>query len=448
MRRINHLALYEPRDTNQLLDAIHGLEHPLHSDADLDPLLDRIGDARFVLLGEASHGTADYYNWRAHISKRLITEKGFTVIAVEGDWPDCYRVNRYVKDFADSGGNARDVLHAFSRWPTWMWANEEIVELVEWLRQHNDGEKERNKVGFYGLDVYSLWDSLHAVIDYLGRKDPAALAAARRAFRCFQPYGDEGAEYARAAAMAPKSCEEEVIALLTQLRHNQPRFEQDGRESFFVAEQNALVVKNAEAYYRTMIHGDAESWNVRDRHMVQTLGRLMRFHGPDAKAIIWEHNTHIGDARATDMAQAGMVNVGQLVRQQHEDAGVVLVGFGSYRGSVIAAEQWGAPMQRLTVPPARQRSWEEILHHGGEHDRLLIFRGDGNDADELLEPRGHRAIGVVYHPEWEYYGNYVPTVMPERYDAFLYFDTTQALHPLHMKAEVGEEVPETYPSGV
>jgi erythromycin esterase-like protein len=421
------------------------MAHALEGPQDLDPLLERIGDARCVLLGEASHGTSEYYAWRAHISERLIREKGFSFIAVEGDWPDCYEVNRYVKGYPDSGENAREVLGAFERWPTWMWANEEVVELTEWLHRHNQGVSTEQRVGFYGLDVYSLWESMESVIEYLERVDPDAVEAARRAYRCFEPYGEDVQEYARATAFVPTSCEGEVVGLLSELRGRIQEY-RDDPESRFNAEQNALVVSNAEAYYRAMVRGGADSWNVRDHHMAETLERLMRFYGPDSKAIVWEHNTHIGDARFTDMAGAGMVNVGQLVREQLGTEEVVLVGFGSHRGSVIAATRWGAPMEAMRVPPAREGSWEDVLHRAGEEDKLLVF-DDPAQEDGLFEPRGHRAIGVVYDPSHERYGNYVSTVLPRRYDAFLYIDETSALQPLHMPPRRNGEPPETFPFG-
>ncbi len=420
---------------------------PLRTADDLDPLLERIGDAHYVLLGEASHGTAEYYTWRTRLSQRLIREKGFSFLAVEGDWPDCYQVNRYVKRLPDSGANARDVLHAFERWPTWMWANEEIVALVEWLRRHNDLLPPDRKVGFYGLDVYSLWESLYAILSYLQRVDPSTLPAAWKAFRCFEPYGEDVQRYARATVLVPTSCAEEVVGLLGQLRRKAREYRQDGRESYFQAEQNALVVQNAESYYRAMVRGGPESWNIRDRHMTETLERLMRHHGPDAKAIVWEHNTHIGDARFTDMAEDDMVNVGQLIREGHGEEGVVLVGFGSHHGSVIAGDEWDAPMERMTVPPARAGSWESVLHAAGADDKLLLF-SSADSSGPMSERRGHRAIGVVYHPKYEHLGNYVPTVLPRRYDALLYLDETEALHPLHLVPRVEGELPETYPSGV
>ena len=447
MTTIQERARQGADNVAELHQQLRPMTHPLQRVSDLDPLIERIGDARFVLLGEASHGTSEYYTWRARLSQRLIREKGFTFIAVEGDWPDCYCVNRYVKGYRECGASAHEVLRTFERWPTWMWANWEVVALAEWLRRHNDALPDERKVGFYGLDVYSLWESLSSVLDYLERVDPDAAYSARRAFRCFEPYGEDTQEYARATAFTPASCEADVVRMLAELRQNAAEYREDGRDAYFSAEQNALVVKNAEAYYREMVRSGAGSWNVRDRHMVETLLRLIEHHGPEAKAIVWEHNTHIGDARATDMARSGMVNVGQLVREQRGADGVVLAGFGSHRGSVIAGAAWGAPMERMPVPAAQPGSWEEVLHQGGDGDRLIIF-DETAETERLLEPRGHRAIGVVYEPMYERYGNFVPTVLPHRYDAFIYLDETAALHPLHLRPHASGEPPETYPWGV
>lgn len=441
----------EPAASTGLIALVGRLARPLRDERDLDPLLDRVGDARFVLLGEASHGTSEFYTWRAAISRRLIEEKGFSFIAVEGDWPDCHRVDRYVKGRADARGSARETLHAFERWPTWMWANEEVVALAEWLRRRNDSAPDGRKVGFHGLDVYSLWESLYAVMEYLRSHDPAALSTAMAALRCFEPYAEDVHDYARAARFAPNSCEDEVVELLRELRQAKGRDEppsDDEREARFVAEQNALVLRDAEAYYRAMVRGGPGAWNLRDRHMVETLERLMDFHGPDARAIVWEHNTHIGDARFTDMEGRGEINVGQLVRERHEREGVVLVGFSAHRGSVIAGREWEAPMERMPVPPGREDSWEDLLHRAIGADALLIL-DEAATAAEALEPRGHRAIGVVYRPEQERFGNYVPTVLPRRYDALLYIDHARALRPLTgVPVHEGGEVPETYPSGV
>jgi erythromycin esterase len=428
------------------LDEITKIARPLSKKADLDPLLDYVRDARVVLLGEASHGTSEYYTWRMRISQRLIEEQGFSLIAVEGDWPDCYRVNRYVKG-QGGDGSAFDVLHAFARWPTWMWANEEVVALVDWLRRFNDRLSENRRVGFYGLDVYSLWDSLYAVLGFLRKHRPELLPAARHVFQCFEPYREDEQAYARATLWADESCEEGVIRLLASLRRGALKPQTMDREAQLDAEQNAVVIKNAEHYYRTMVRGGPDSWNVRDRHMADTLDRLLLKQGPQAKAIVWEHNTHIGDARHTDMADEGMVNVGQLAREAYGDENVALIGFCSHRGEVIAAREWEAPMQKMPVPEGRPESWEDLLHRAISGDALLLLE-PGRQTGLWQQRRGQRAIGVVYHPEYEY-GNYVPTVLPRRYDALLYLDQTQALHPLHIEeVEFPPEVPETYPTGV
>src|SRR5215204_1665696 len=406
----------QPTVTGDLGREILTFSSPLEDAADLDPLLERIGDARYVLLGEASHGTHEYYLWRARMSRRLIAEKGFRFIAVEGDWPDCYRVNRYVQgELGDT--TAEEVLRNYDRWPTWMWANWEVVALAEWLRHHNEGNPSAERVGFYGLDVYSLWESLYEVIGYLEQHHPDALPAAYRAFLCFEPYAEDPQEYARATLFVPDACRQEVLDLLRTVRE---RAAEDAAGNV----TNLDAIMNAEAV---------------------TDDRLMRHYGPDAKAIIWEHNTHIGDARYTSMVNEGMYNVGQLVRQEHGPDGVVLVGFGSHEGTVVAGRSWGAPMEVMEVPPARSGSWEHALHLMEAQDRLLLFRPPVDAGDALAVPRGHRAIGVVYQPEFEW-GNYVPTVLPLRYDAFLYLERTQALHPLHVEPRGGP--PELYPWGV
>ena len=423
---------------------------PLASDVDLDPLIERVGDARFVLLGEATHGTSEFYTWRADITRRLVEERGFSFVAVEGDWPDCMRVNRWIKGREARDSSATDVLHAFERWPTWMWANREVAALVEWMREHNRAVDADRMIGLYGLDVYSLWDSMAAVERYLADRDPALAAAARRAYRCFDPYHDDAQEYARATALVPTSCEDEAVAVLAALRSRSTSGADGDRESQFDAEQNALVARNAERYYRTMVRGGPGSWNVRDRHMVETLDRLMELHGPDAKAIVWEHNTHVGDARFTDMASSGMVNVGQLVREAHGERDVVIVGFGTHRGAVIAGDEWGAPMRRVRVPRAREGTFEDLMHRALDgRDGLLLFDGSADGGIRGLDATlPHRAIGVVYDPDFERWGNYVPTLVPRRYDAFLYLDETHALDALHFPVHADGEVPETYPSGM
>jgi erythromycin esterase-like protein len=443
--------------SQDLTRALSDVWRPLASDDDLDPVLERVGERRLVLLGEASHGTSDYYTWRARITKRLIEEKGFHFVAVEGDWPDCYEVSRYVRGMPGAGASAHDVLHAFHRWPTWMWANREVEDFAEWLRAHNDAQPRERRVGFFGLDVYSLWESMDAVLGYLEDVDPEAAQRAREAYGCFDPYVEDVQEYAFAAQYVPTRCEEEVVAILRELRTKASRYLADAgrdetdellkREALFDAQQNALVAKNAEAYYRIMVRGGSASWNLRDTHMIETLDRLMAHHGPDARGIVWEHNTHIGDARATDMAASGMINVGQVAREKWGDDDVVLVGFSSYEGSVIAGRWWGAPMEKMHVPRARRGSWEHLLHETGRGDGM-IMTDDLARVPGAAARRGHRAIGVVYQPAHEMHGNYVPTVLPDRYDVLLHIDESSALDPLHYPASDDAEPPETFPTGM
>lgn len=416
---------------------------PLQNSGDLDPLLDRIGDSKYVLLGEASHGTHEYYTWRAEISKRLIEEKGFSFVAVEGDWPDCYMINRWIKGMPNSGKSIQEVLQQFKRWPTWMWANWEIAGFAEWMKEYNKNLEAEKQIGFYGLDVYSLWESLEKIIGYLEKEDPETATLAKQAADCFEPYRKNDS-YVTAYRGMKQRCRNEVVELLKEVRGNVEKYN-DEREAGLNAELNTLVMKNAEKYYEAMASFDNSSWNVRDTHMVETLNTLMDFHD-DGKVIIWEHNTHIGDARATTMAAHGMHNVGQLVREQHQDDGVVLVGFGSYEGSVIAGEFWGGQMEEMNLPKAIEGSVERILHNLGAKNKLLIFNDDSPLKETFKERLGHRAVGVVYDPHGER-GNYVPSRLSERYDAFLYIDKTKGVHPLHMEPN-GNLTPETYPFGV
>lgn len=417
--------------------------HPLTIPQQLDPLMEAIGDRRVVMLGEASHGTSEYYNWRKVISKRLIEEKGFNLIAVEGDWPDCYEVNRFVKGYPGAAAGPVQAVEVFHRWPTWMWGNWEVAALVKWMREFNDQLTKDRKVGFYGLDVYSLYDSLQQVLRYLEQNDGSAVEAARKAFRCFEPYYENPQKYARSTMqLAPEGCRGEVIEMLREIEERLPSYDHD-HEASFNNVQNAQVAVNAEKYYRAMIKGGNASWNVRDRHMMDTLDRLLDFHGPDSKAIVWEHNTHIGDARATDMARGGMYNIGQLAREEYGEDQCYLVGFGSHRGSVIAGSHWGAPMKAMNLPAAKAGSWEDYLYQLDQGDCLLLSEEIARE-ERLQAPIPHRAVGVVYHPRTESFGNYVPSVIPERYDAFIFIEETEALHPLALHPRP-EEVPETYP---
>lgn len=409
---------------------------------DLDGLFEKIGDARIVMLGEASHGTHEYYTWRSYITKKLIVEKNFSFVAVEGDWPDCYNINKFIKGQCEDGTQIRDVLKDFDRWPTWMWANWEIAALCDWMFLHN--KEHQQKVGFYGLDVYSLWESLEAIGKYLEMNEPEALKAATETFRCFEPYKGDETSYAYATRIVPELCEDRVLELLQQIQTRLPQYQLKD-ENVFGTEQNAVIAVNAERYYRAMIRSNSDSWNIRDSHMQQTLERLLEFHGAGSKAVIWAHNSHIGDASATDMADDGMYNIGELARKAFPGQ-TFLAGFASYGGSVIAGNSWGATMQPMLVPDGRKGSIEYLLHNIGKTNKLLLM-DDVRDSlfNEKYIP--HRAIGVVYRPAHEGYGNYVPSILAKRYDALIYLDKTQALHPLHLHPNK-MVVPETYPFGL
>lgn len=429
---------------------------PLEYEADLDPLLDRIENARCVLIGEASHGTHEYYAWRAALTRRLITEHGFSFVAVEGDWPACWDVHRCVTLAPGAPDDPRGVLDGFRRWPTWMWANRETVNFCRWLREHNAGLSYEQRVGWYGLDVYSLWESLRAIIAYLSEHQPEYVYRALDAYNCFEPYGEDLQAYARDVRLVPGGCADDVVTLLTRLRERAPSSDSDpsgsGDQSERLdARQNAEVAAGAERYYRSMLTGGAESWNVRDVHMADSLDRLLEFHGADARAVVWAHNTHVGDARATDMAAAGMVNLGQLARERHgategdDTAGVFVLGFAGGHGEVIAGPMWGAPMQTMPVPAPQPASVEGFIEDTGLARALFVF-ADRADAEWLTARRGHRAIGVVYDPDRDR-RNYVPTRLGGRYDALGWFSRTSALEPLHLEAARRGEL-ETFPVGV
>ena len=411
----------------QMIESLRKYANPFHSIDDLDPLIEAIGDAKYVLLGESSHGTSEFYTIRAELTKRLIQEKGFSFIAVEGDWPACQSINRYIKGFSPSNKDVREVLEDFNRWPTWMWANQEIIGLIEWLKEFNIKTNRSEKVGFYGLDVYSLWESLDEIVGFLTKINSPELEAAKKAFACFEPHNRNNESYAVSAGYLSEDCMKEALHLLSTIQKNKWRFEDD-QESSLNMEVNALVTAHAEEYYRTMVKSDDESWNIRDRHMVDALNSISKFYGKDAKVIIWEHNTHVGDARATDMKDEGMVNVGQLVREQNCEDMVFIVGFGTFTGSVIASTEWGANLEVMDVPPAQPGSWEYFMHQAGAMNQYLIF--NDQNRKEFSSTVGHRAIGVVYHPEYEHFGNYVPSNMGKRYDGFIFVDRTNALHPL------------------
>jgi erythromycin esterase len=423
---------------------IRSLARPLTRAADLDGLVALCGDARYVCVGEASHGTHEFYTWRGALSRRLVSEKGFTWIGVEGDWPDCWRINRWVRGDENQDLSAGQLLARFERWPTWMWANREVAEFLTWLRGWNLRRPAQDRVGFYGLDVYSLWDSLRTAVSWVEAHAPDALPTAMRAWQCFLPYGEDPQRYAWGTRIVPESCEDDVVDLLVAVRCRTRDRAVDDEEAFDAA-QNAEVAAGAERYYRVMVRGDRTSWNVRDQHMSDTIDRVAEHLGPRSKGLVWEHNTHVGDARATDMAAAGLVTVGQLVRERHAADGVALVGLATHRGTVLAAEGWGRSERVFQVPRARVGSHEDLLHSAAGRASVVLF-GRDRSGPWLTAHRGHRAIGVVYDPHHEA-GNYVPTTMGGRYDALIWIDETTALHPLHHEGPPREPELETAPSG-
>jgi erythromycin esterase-like protein/predicted phosphoribosyltransferase len=421
-------------------------------------LFDLVGDATFVLIGEASHGTHDFYAARAAMTRRLIEEKGFCAVAVEADWPDAYRVNRYVRGrSADS--TAEESLRGFQRFPTWMWRNADVLDFVGWLQEHNDRiPGETGRAGFYGLDLYSLHRSIQEVIAYLDRVDPAAAVRARERYSCFDHYGtDDGQTYGMAAALgAGDTCEQQVLDQLAELqRHGMEYAGRDGllaEDEQFYAEQNAVLVKNAAEYYRSMFSGRTSSWNLRDRHMTDTLDalerHLTRSRGEPAKIVVWEHNSHLGDAGATEMAARGELNVGRFVRERH-GGDVRNIGFTTYTGTVTAADDWGGPAKRAWVRPALTGSVEELFHQVGQKEFMLAFAASPGAAEVLRAARLERAIGVIYRPETERQSHYFQARVAEQFDAVIHVDDTRALEPLERTAAWDEgEVPETYPFAV
>ena len=442
-----------------MIDVIRRRARKLAGDpSQYDALIEGIGDARVVLLGEATHGTHEFYRERAFITRRLITEKGFSAVAVEADWPDAYRVNRYVRGAGAPGGDEESIeaLGDFGRFPTWMWRNADVLDFVGWLRAHNDTKPAAERAGFYGLDLYSLRASMQAVLAYLEKIDPEAARRARTRYACFDRFGDDAQQYGYTAGygLGP-SCEGEVVTQLLELhRHRADYASRDGRvaaDEFFFAEQNARLVRNAEEYYRAMFRGRAESWNLRDQHMAETLRELLQFLDrtrSGARVVLWAHNSHLGDARATEMGEGGELNVGQLARQQF-GAAAVLVGFTTSTGTVTAATDWDGPAHRRHVRPALAGSYERLFHEVGIPRFLLPLRSDPELASALAGPRLERAIGVIYVPETERRSHYFHARLPEQFDYVLHFDETRALEPLERTSmwEAGE-MAETFPSGL
>jgi erythromycin esterase-like protein len=418
-----------------------------------DSLVELFGGCRFALLGEASHGTHEFYQTRAEITERLIREKGFSAVAVEADWPDAYRVNRYVRG-REQDADAAGALSSFKRFPAWMWRNADVLDFVAWLRRHNDSIPEtKQKCGFYGLDLYSLHASAHFVIEFLEKVDPDAAKRARHRYSCFENFGEDSQAYGYAASFGlSKSCEDEVVGQLVEMQRRAADLaSRDGHvesDGFFVAEQNARLVKNAERYYRAMFGSRVSSWNLRDQHMVETLDALVKYLGPSAKVVIWAHNSHLGDARATEMGRRGELNVGQLVRQRHGKS-AALLGFTTYTGTVTAASDWDGPAERKRVRPALSGSYERFFHDTGINNFLLTLRGFDALSDVLNQELIERAIGVIYLPETERLSHYFLARLAEQFDAVIHLDETRATEPLERTSqwEAGE-LPETFPFAV
>jgi erythromycin esterase-like protein len=453
MRLTNH------HSSTAALDVVQRHAVPLARSADNDrALMDLLARARFSLLGEASHGSDDFYRERAAITRRLILDRGLDAVAVEADWPDAYRVNRYVRGLGDDASGA-EALADFKRFPAWMWRNTVVLEFIEWLREHNATRPPEMRVGFYGLDLYSLFTSIQAVLAYLDRTDGDAARRARQRYACFDRFADDSQAYGYAARFElDASCEKAVVGQLREMVAHGGSLSRglaDGDpDAFFHAEQNARLVKNAEEYYRSMFSSHVSSWNLRDRHMAETLaeldGHLSRRRSRPARIAVWAHNSHLGDARATEMGEAGELNLGQLVRERH-GAAAALVGFSTYSGTVTAASDWDMPAETKQIRPALEGSYEALFHRVDSARFCLVLRGNAAVAEALAAPRLQRAIGVIYRPDTERQSHYFHARLARQFDALIHLDATRALRPLDRSRDVtaaAVEPAETFPSGV
>ncbi|BDP41905.1 hypothetical protein DAETH_18740 [Deinococcus aetherius] len=442
------------RPQSNLVQALRDVIRPLTGASnDYDALLDGVGEARFVLIGEASHGTHEFYRERARLTRRLIEERGFTAVAVEADWPDAYRVNRFVRGQGEDG-SALEALADFGRFPKWMWRNEDVQHFVDWLRDHN-GRRPGEEAGFYGLDLYSLHRSVREVITYLEAVDPEAAGRARKRYSCFEHFGENPQAYGYATEYGRQEpCEDAAVAQLLELQRREAELAQGplGGDEHFFAEQNARLAKNAENYYRAMFRGRDESWNIRDRHMAETLEALVE-HGEGQsrpqKIVVWAHNSHLGDARASEMGwRRGELNLGQLTRERWPEE-TYIVGLSTHHGTVTASDDWDEPARTKRVRPGLQGSLEDLCHEVGEPGFWLDLRGQNAATDALREERLQRFIGVIYRPETERWSHYVHTRPAEMYDALLHFDETSTVVPLDPDTgDAQDEVPDTYPAGL
>jgi erythromycin esterase-like protein len=443
-------------------DVVAQALEPLERGADrCDALFQLIGNAHLVLIGEASHGTHDFYAERAAITRRLIEDNDFSAVCIEGDWPDAHRVDRFVKCNSDDS-SADEALQGFERFPEWMWRNDVVRDFVAWLRQRNSSLPHRRRAGFYGLDLYSMFGSIQAVLAYLDRVDPEAAKRARYRYSCFDHFGEDSQAYGyAAAAQLAEPCEEEAVRALVELRARALDYvARDGRhaeDDFFAAEQNARLVREAEHYYRSMYHGRASSWNLRDRHMSDTLDAVYRHlaaSGRTPKIVVWAHNSHLGDARFTDMTRRREINLGQLTRERYGEDAVRLIGFSTHSGTVTAAHDWDEPGLQRRVRPSLPESYERLLHDAAtrrDAPRALLRLRDRDDAVArvLHRPRIQRAIGVIYRPETERLSHYYDAVLPRQFDALIHLDETRALRALHPhEGWHAPEPPEAYPTGL
>jgi len=444
--RMRPAAVPLPR-RGSLAEAIRHAAEPLPDPAspEFAALFDRYADRRVVLLGEASHGTSEFYRARAAITRRLIERHGFTIVAVEADWPDAASIDRHVRRRPAVASPEPP----FQRFPAWMWRNTDVLAFVRWLRTHNEGRPAEQQAGFYGLDMYSLSGSIAAVLGYLEQIDPAAAEVARERYACLMPWQKDPAVYGRAMlSQRHEECEEEVVAQLQDLLRKRLEYAREDGVLFLDAAQNARLVATAERYYRTLYQGSAQSWNLRDTHMFETLNHVLDAHGPDSRAVVWAHNSHIGNAAATEMGQSrNELNLGQLCREKF-GSDAALVGFGTHHGTVAAAHDWDGPMEIMRVRPAREDSYEYPMHQAGEPRFLLDLRPGVHDSlrERLAPPRLERFIGVIYRPQTELQSHYANASLPAQFDGFVWFDETHAVSPL--AAEKHEGVPETYPFGV
>ena len=445
------MGLFSSSDASVIRDAAR----PIENAADYDRIVELAGDAQFVLIGEASHGTHEFYDIRAALTRRLIEEKGFRVVALEADWPDMLRVHRYVRGVGeDTSANA--ALGGFTRFPQWMWRNSVMLEFVEWAREWNSRlANERSQVGLFGMDLYSLHASIDAVLGYLAKTDPEAAARARQRYACFEHFGEDPQMYGYAASTGvAETCEQAVIEQLIELRRKYDETEARGgereAEELFYAEQNARLVRNAERYYRSMFRGRASSWNLRDSHMAETLNALVtRLDSGQTKVVVWAHNSHLGDARATEMGERGEHNVGQLVRERAGGGEAFLIGFSTYSGSVTAARDWGGDAEQRRVRPGLSGSYEELFHKT-ELPRFWLNLRELNRATNMLKKaRLQRAIGVIYAPATERWSHYFHARLPEQFDVIIHLDETTALQPLEKTGTwMAGELPDTFPSSL